>query len=155
MHDWPALRSWSIQHLMDNHGHVVVPMELSRDGGDYRCAYADSADAASRFQASIELPLQLLCEQMLLPLEQQRQLGDRSQPMPRLCIAQHDLLEHIPDMQAGIPPPPQVSACIPSCRLVLQAVCTVAAASLLQAVRERLHQRNTWLGPAGKLHLQM
>ena len=40
-------------------------------------------------------------------------------------MAQRDLLEMVPELEAGVRPPP------------------------FPAAVERLHQRNTWLGPAG------
>ena len=46
---------------------------------------------------------------------------------PSYCMAQRDLLEAVPQLEAGVKPPP------------------------FAAAAERLHQRNTWLGPAGTI----
>ena len=44
---------------------------------------------------------------------------------PSFCMAQRDLLAAVPELEAGVRPPP------------------------FAAAAARLHQRNTWLGPAG------
>lgn len=57
----------------------------------------------------------------------QRLLLAQCREAPSYCMAQRDLLEAVPELEAGVKPPP------------------------FAAAAERLHQRNTWLGPAGTI----
>ena len=94
MHDWPA-RSWSAQHLQQ-FGNVIIPVEISHNGGDYRDLHAAAKDR--RFEADVEVPLAVLLDSM--------QAGEGRQSPVQLYAAQVDLISLIPELKSGIRTPP-------------------------------------------------
>lgn len=117
---WQA-RGWSISDLSQLYGHVQVPVEVSHHGGDYRDLHLSHSSGRS-FEADWHVPLSALLDNM------QQSTTAQKAPDFALYAAQTDLLDLIPELEAGIQKPP-----LPASALA------------------RLYKRNTWLGPSGTI----
>lgn len=115
---WEASK-WSIEHLNKMYGHIVIPVEVSYHGGDYRHLHMPQGAGKKSFEADVQVPLSVLLDSM--------QAGTTAQQPAEIALyaAQTDLLELIPQLEAGVQAPP------------------------LAIMRERLYKRSTWLGPGG------
>jgi lysine-specific demethylase 8 len=113
------MRSWDFDQLKQQYGHVQVPVEQSRGGGDYRDLHQPRSFSATprSFAADVPVPFGELLEHV--------QHHHDNRHGATMCMAQHDLFQIIPELEAHIQPPP------------------------FQEAVERLYKRNAWIGPAG------
>lgn len=118
MKQWEAIK-WSKDDLKRLYGDIPVPVEVSYHGGDYRDLHEPRGTGSKGFEADMSVPLSLLLDSMRVDTAEQ-QPADVA-----LYAAQTDLLEIIPELEAGVQAPP------------------------LALMLERLYKRNTWLGPSG------